>query len=56
MWPAFLLAVGIGPMIYCLARAIGDLRDRRFVWAGLGILSAAMLLFFFFPLPFFAKG
>ena len=29
---------------YCIARAIWDLRQRQYVWAALGFLSAAAIL------------
>jgi hypothetical protein len=39
----WLLASG-GAAIYCIARAVVDLRQRRYFWGALGIVSAAVLL------------
>ena len=30
---------------YCVVRAIFDLREKRFLWAALGILGGAAILF-----------
>jgi hypothetical protein len=30
--------------LYCLVRGIVDLRERRFVWAALGIVSGLVLM------------
>jgi len=30
-------------IIYCIARGIVDLRQRRYLWGALGLLSALML-------------
>ncbi|HEX8443870.1 MAG TPA: hypothetical protein VF631_09515 [Allosphingosinicella sp.] len=30
--------------IYCLARAIADIRNRRYIWGALGVASAAVLM------------
>jgi hypothetical protein len=30
--------------IYCIARAIFDLRQKRYVWAAFGLISAGVLL------------
>ena len=30
--------------IYCVARAIQDLRERRYVWAVLGVLAAVAIM------------
>jgi hypothetical protein len=38
-----IVALGLAGL-YCLARAATDLRDRRFIWAGLGLGCAALLL------------
>lgn len=39
----WMLASG-GAALYCIARAVVDVRQRRYLWAALGIISAAVLL------------
>jgi hypothetical protein len=41
LWTITLLVSGI----YCLARGAADLRQRRFLWGALGIVSCALLWF-----------
>lgn len=31
--------------LYCIARAVVDLRQRRYVWGALGFASAVLILF-----------
>ena len=38
------LLASLAATIYCVARAIVDLRQRRYVWAAVGAISAAILL------------
>jgi hypothetical protein len=39
----WLLASG-SATIYCIARAFVDLRQKRYVWAAIGLVSAGVLL------------
>ena len=39
---AWILA-GLAAAVYCIARGVVDLRQRRFVWGALGILSGLVL-------------
>ncbi len=39
IWPFLLLLVAI----YCLARAVSDIRQKNYVWAAFGLLSAAAI-------------
>jgi hypothetical protein len=36
--------LALGAAAYCLVRAIQDFRDRKYVWAVVGVLAAAGLL------------
>jgi len=45
VWSVAALAAGI----YCIARAIVDLRQRKYIWAALGFVSAA--IFILSPIP-----
>ncbi|MFG6282230.1 hypothetical protein [Sphingomonas sp. S6] len=45
MWTTVLTTIAILiPALYCLARAINDLRARRYGWGLTGLFSAALLL------------
>jgi hypothetical protein len=37
--------VGLMAAVYCLARGIQDFRQKNYVWAVAGLLSAAAILF-----------
>lgn len=39
----WLLASG-GATVYCVVRSVVDLRHKRYVWAAIGLISAAILL------------
>jgi uncharacterized membrane protein YjjB (DUF3815 family) len=39
IWPFLLLLVAI----YCIARAVFDVRQKKYVWAAFGLLSAAAI-------------
>ena len=36
--------LALSAAVYCLARGIQDIRERRYIWALLGFASAAALL------------
>ncbi|OAO05183.1 hypothetical protein A8B75_05185 [Sphingomonadales bacterium EhC05] len=40
IWPFILLIAGI----YCIARAVSDFRQKKYVWAVFGLASAAIIL------------
>jgi uncharacterized membrane protein HdeD (DUF308 family) len=40
-WTLAVLAVGV----YCLARGVVDLRQRRFTWGAIGIVAGLLLWF-----------
>jgi hypothetical protein len=40
---AWVLA-GLAVALYCIARGVVDLRQRRFVWGALGIVSGLVLM------------
>ncbi len=40
LWPWIGLAVGL----FCIVRGIVDVRDRRYLWGGLGIFAGLILL------------
>lgn len=40
LWPWIGFAVGL----FCIVRGVVDLRDRRYLWGGLGILAGLILL------------
>jgi hypothetical protein len=39
------MAAGLIATIYCIVRVVLDLREKRYVWAGIGACCAALLLF-----------
>jgi hypothetical protein len=42
--------IGLGvAAIYCIIRAAADLREKRYVWGGLGVASALALVLI--PIP-----
>jgi len=41
LWSIAAVAAGL----YCIARAIEDVRHKRYAWASFGVLSAAIFLF-----------
>jgi hypothetical protein len=38
-------AIGLIVAIYCLTRAVEDVRQKRYVWAAIGFGCAALILF-----------
>ncbi|HEY6815767.1 MAG TPA: hypothetical protein VI168_09535 [Croceibacterium sp.] len=45
LYPALLVLVAI----FCLVQAVRDFRHRHYVWSGLNVISAAILLLIPFP-------
>ena len=42
--PFWWTLASLGAVVFCIARAVEDLRHRRYAWAVLGIVSALILL------------